>query len=204
MLYYHKIEVDALIVRCYAWKDTGITSAKIKFGLQAYDELVSPNPSPIIWENEVEITTTFESPYTCELDISGWTLEVGVGYEFFIYLEGTGVSGSVYMNRVSVYEAGNSMYLTSLVLSDTLAIEGTTIYMNLNGPNDTCVIYFYDGSATGAYISYDPTGNAFSISESIIVRSLSSDPSPPTAGQMYYNSTSNEMRYYNGSTWVAF
>jgi hypothetical protein len=31
-----------------------------------------------------------------------------------------------------------------------------------------------------------------------------SNPLSPAAGTMYYNSSANEMRYYNGTTWIAF
>ncbi len=31
-----------------------------------------------------------------------------------------------------------------------------------------------------------------------------SNPLSPSAGTMYYNSSANEMRYYNGTTWIAF
>lgn len=32
---------------------------------------------------------------------------------------------------------------------------------------------------------------------------LSSNPASGTTGEMYYNTTSNELRIYNGTTWVA-
>lgn len=32
---------------------------------------------------------------------------------------------------------------------------------------------------------------------------LSSNPASGTAGEMYYNTTSNELRVYNGTNWVA-
>lgn len=44
----------------------------------------------------------------------------------------------------------------------------------------------------------DMTGNQIL---NMALQVLTSDPSPGTAGQVYYNSTSQAIRYYNGSTW---
>jgi len=35
------------------------------------------------------------------------------------------------------------------------------------------------------------------------VQNLASDPASPVAGQVYYNTTSNQLKYYNGSAWTA-
>lgn len=37
-----------------------------------------------------------------------------------------------------------------------------------------------------------------------VVQVLSSDPSSPTEGQIYYNSSSKKLRQYNGSTWTEY
>lgn len=36
----------------------------------------------------------------------------------------------------------------------------------------------------------------------VVAQVLSADPGNPVAGQFYYNSTSNTLRYYNGTSWV--
>lgn len=41
------------------------------------------------------------------------------------------------------------------------------------------------------------------LANSVRLPKSSSNPSTPTSGDMYYNTTSNEVRYYDGSSWVA-
>ena len=40
-------------------------------------------------------------------------------------------------------------------------------------------------------------------SDRIGVPNRSSDPSPASAGDVYYNTSDNKIRFYNGSEWVS-
>jgi hypothetical protein len=46
-------------------------------------------------------------------------------------------------------------------------------------------------------------GVIFVNGQSITLPAITADPGSPTAGEIYYNSTSNTVRYYNGTTWIS-
>ena len=50
-------------------------------------------------------------------------------------------------------------------------------------------------------VSAGAQGKVILTGRSIALPSNSADPSPAAAGDMYYNTTSNKMKFYNGATW---
>src|SRR5690606_10623781 len=68
-----------------------------------------------------------------------------------------------------------------------------------------------DANGRGAYLSFltgslnNPMVEHMRLRDdgALRVPSLASDPSNPEAGLIYYNNVSNELLYYNGTSWIA-
>ena len=63
--------------------------------------------------------------------------------------------------------------------------------------SDTTIELYSDG----APLSGGSLALTVNQSGSINFEPLSSDPSSPSAGDVYYNSTTNKLRCYNGTSW---
>ena len=71
-----------------------------------------------------------------------------------------------------------------------------------NSVNSTHIL---DATITGTDIANNTIGYnnlTFASTNGITMPSLASDPGTPSAGQMYFNTTSNSIKVYNGSTWT--
>lgn len=73
--------------------------------------------------------------------------------------------------------------------------------LKLNGSSNGNAILSADG--TGSVVLNAPTAGRHSLSggKGVLFPTLSADPSSPSAGQVYYNTTTHKLKCYDGTSW---
>jgi hypothetical protein len=116
----------------------------------------------------------------------------GDGYALSVDHDGSGSSDVVYIN-VAAGTSGRALLVEN-------AGTGVGIRVTQSG-GDHALESTYTGSAAHVAGLFNNTSSTVG---TIRLVGRPSDPSSPVAGDMWYNSTGNTMKYYNGSSTVSF
>jgi hypothetical protein len=164
----------------------------------------NPNVSAII---EMNGTTDYLESYTRN---QGGTIVSGDSN--YTYFSGYLISGGGSADNLGDHTATQALQLGAQYLSGDGDAEGLQIAADGNATfSGTVTATSFSGS--GANLTSIPTAaianNAitvdkidFASSNGINIPQLTSDPGSPTTGQQYFNTTSNTLKIYNGTSWT--
>lgn len=113
------------------------------------------------------------------------TIDIGTLVEYFknLYIK----NAHIRYGELRFYDSDLSNYVS--------------IYPDATIPSNYALKLPASQGAAGTVLQNDGTGILSFSSMAMQMYSASSDPGSPVAGQVYYNSTSNKLKFYNGSAW---
>lgn len=115
-----------------------------------------------------------------------------------------------YTNRWEIsHDGSNFIDMTSV--GGILGTNQTTFTLGLDGKSGNTPLSLIFGAKIGAALSFDAVRNIFSLNRPLdfshnelinaVFQNLAVAPKNPKPGQQYYNTTDNEMYFYNGKEW---
>jgi hypothetical protein len=132
-------------------------------------------------------------------DSAGLTLQGGASRKLIMQpSNGNVIIGSTTDTTQKLQVTGTAKITGTTTIGSNLLINGTSIEQNdsngltINASNASGAIYFRTAGSEKVVIK--STGQ-------VRFNPLASDPSGQQSGDVYYNSTSNVLKYYNGTTW---